>query len=249
MKEKEKQIERMNIYSRKQKSLKQSVSTGNISAVGSDHFAYKLGSKLNLLRKRKESFHVIEENVGELCEKCKGQLDDKRETNEEPVESVKKNTSIEEDSNASTKNIEAVVISVVKKVDKIVKPSPEEEATEEREEDASSIEEILEGKLSSPGGSLRSNKTMTPQEKVRLWLPMNSEPKWDNEKKEMKVNFVLDTVPVDNQDKEDEFKSVEKNSTKETDMENDSLNDEPADLKDNEHFKESFETVVNAPIP
>ena len=242
LKEKEKQIERLNIYSRKQKSLKQSVSTGNISALGSDHFAYKLGSKLNLLRKRKESFHIIEENVGDLCEKCKEQLEEKRENNEEQVESVKKNTSIEEDSNASTKNIETVEISVVKKEEKNEKTTNDEEANEERDEETSSIEEILEGKLSSPGGSLRSNKTMTPQEKVRLWLPMNSETKWDIQKKEMKVNFVLDS-----QDKEDELKIEEKNS-KETDIENDSLNDEPAN-KENEYFKESFETVVNAPIP
>ena len=243
MKEKEKQIERLNIYSRKQKSLKQSVSTGNLSAVGSDHFAYKLGSKLNLLRKRKESFHIIEENIRDLCDKCKEQLDDRR-PNEDKIENVKKNNSIEEDSNAS-KKIETVEISVVKKEDKIVKTTNDEEANEERDEETSSIEEILEGKLSSPGGSLRSNKTMTPQEKVRLWLPMNSETKWDNEKKEMKVNFVLDR---DSQDKEDEFKIEEKNS-KETDIENDSLNDEPANFKENEYFKESFETVVNAPIP
>ena len=244
MKEKEKQIERLNIYSRKQKSLKQSVSTGNISAVGSDHFAYKLGSKLNLLRKRKESFHIIEENVGDLCEKCKEQLDEKRENNEEQVESVKKNTSIEEDSNASTtKNIETVEISVVKKEEKNEKTTNDEEANEERDEETSSIEEILEGKLSSPGGSLGSNKTMTPQEKVRLWLPLNSETNWDNEKKEMKVNFVLDR-----QAKETDFKSEEKNY-KETDIENDSLNNEPANFKENEYFKESFETVVNAPIP
>ena len=233
----------MNIYSRKQKSLKQSVSTGNLSAVGSDHFAYKLGSKLNLLRKRKESFHVIEENVGELCEKCKEQLDDKRENDEEQVESVKKNTSLEEDSIASTKNIETVEITVVKKEDKFVNTTNDEEENKERDEETSSIEEILEGKLCSPGGSLRSNKTMTPQEKVRLWLPMDSETKWDNEKKEMKVNFVLDS-----QDKEEEFKFEEKNS-KETDMENDSLNEESANLKENEYFKESFETIVNAPIP
>ena len=59
----------------------------------------------------------------------------------------------------------------------------------------------------------------------------------------MKVNFVLDR-----QDKEDEFKNEEKNY-KETDIENDSLNNEPANFKENEYFKESFETVVNAPIP
>ena len=83
---------------------------------------------------------------------------------------------------------------------------------------------------------------MTAQEKVRLWLPMNSETKWDNEKKEMKVNFVLNS-----QDKEEELKSEEKNS-KETDIENDSLNEEPGN-KEDEQFKESFETVVDAPIP
>ena len=142
----------MNIYSRKQKSLKQSVSTGNLSAVDSDHFAYKLGSKLNLLRKRKESFHVIEENVGELCEKCKEHLDDKRENDEEQVESVKKNTSLEEESIASTKNIETVEITVVKKEDKFVNTTNDEEENKERDEETSSIEEILEGKLCSPGG-------------------------------------------------------------------------------------------------
>ena len=240
LKEKEKQIERLNIYSRKQKSLKQSVSTGNISAVGSDHFAYKLGSKLNLLRKRKESFHIIEENIRDLCDKCKEQIDDRRQNNEEKNENVNKNT-IEEESNASTKKTETV--SIVKSEDKNVKTTNDEEANEERDEETSSIEEILEGKLSSPGGSLGSTQTMTPQEKVRLWLPMNSETKWDNEKKEMKVNFVLDR-----QDKEDELKNEGKNY-KETDIENDSLNNEPANLKENEYFKESFETVVNAPIP
>merc|ERR1712242_96023 len=137
---------------------------------------------------------------------------------------------IEEESNASTKKTETV--SIVKSEDKIVK-----NITEERDEETSSIEEILEGKLSSPGGSLGSNKTMTPQEKVRLWLPLNSETNWDNEKKEMKVNFVLDR-----QAKETDFKSEEKNY-KETDIENDSLNNEPANFKENEYFKESFETV------
>ena len=72
---------------------------------------------------------------------------------------------------------------------------------------------------------------------------MNSETKWDNDKKEMKVNFVLDREA-----KEEAFK-MEENNSKETDVENDSLNDDPANIKENEYFKESFETVVNAPIP
>ena len=59
----------------------------------------------------------------------------------------------------------------------------------------------------------------------------------------MKVNFVLDS-----QDKEGEYK-IEEKSSKETDMDNDSLNEESTNLKETEHFKESFETVVNAPIP
>ena len=68
----------MNIYSnRKQKSLKQSLSTGNIN-VHSEDFAFKLGSQLNLLRKRKESFHVIDENIGDVCEKCKEQDEDEK---------------------------------------------------------------------------------------------------------------------------------------------------------------------------
>ena len=178
-------------------------------------------------------------------------MDDKRQNNEEKIENVKKNNSIEEDSSTSTRKIETVEISVVEKEDEIVKINSDEEANEEKDEEPneegdeenSSIEEILEGKLSSPGGSLRSNKTMTPQEKVRLWLPMNSETKWDNDKKEMKVNFVLDREA-----KEEAFK-MEENNSKETDVENDSLNDDPANLKENENFKESFETVVNAPIP
>ena len=46
----------------------------------------------------------------------------------------------------------------------------------------------------------------------------------------------------------EELKDIKEKNSKETDIEDDSLNDEPAN-KENEYFKESFETVVNAPIP
>merc|ERR1712106_510173 len=62
VKDKEKQVHRLNIYSnRKQNPLKQSVSTGNITCVGSDDFVTKLGSKLSLLKTQEKPFEIVEE--------------------------------------------------------------------------------------------------------------------------------------------------------------------------------------------
>ena len=74
--DKEKQVHRLNIYSnRKQNYIKQSVSTGNIDCVGSDDFATKLGSKLNLLKTQEEAFEIVEKNEQEKT-KIKGQQED-----------------------------------------------------------------------------------------------------------------------------------------------------------------------------
>ena len=55
-------MHRLNIYSnRKQNPLKQSVSTGNITCVGSDDFVTKLGSKLSLLKTQEKPFEIVEE--------------------------------------------------------------------------------------------------------------------------------------------------------------------------------------------
>ena len=234
------------------------MSTGNIN-VHSEDFAFKLGSQLNLLRKRKESFHVIDENIGDVCEKCKEQDEDEKiENRKEKDEDEEKVTStsrdeekkkVEEKKDSDEEND----TSVKGKEDN---PNQESKGTKneetntdkdqtEVENSISSIEENLEGKLSS-ASSLRSSKTMTPQEKVRLWLPLNSEAKWDSKKNEIKVDFVLGKDSI--QDKRERFRT-EKEDTKDEDFENDSLNDEPTKLKEDEDFKESFETVVNAPIP
>ena len=233
--------------------MKQSLSTGNIN-VHSEDFAFKLGSQLNLLRKRKESFHVIDENIGDVCEKCKEQDEDEKiengkEKEEEKVTSTSQDEEkkeIDEKSDSDDEN------------EKVKEDNPKQESKGTKNEETntdkdqtevensiSSIEEILEGKLSS-ASSLRSSKTMTPQEKVRLWLPLNSEAKWDSKKNEIKVDFVLGKDSI--QDKRERFRT-EKEDTKDEDFENDSLNDEPTKLKEDEDFKESFETVVNAPIP
>ena len=249
LKEKEKQIQRLNIYSnRKQKSLKQSASTGNINSLGSDDFACKLGTKLNLLRKRKESFHVIEEKNGDLCDKCKEKevyeimknTEGKNEINEEGKQLVKNDkqqmTSAEEGNN-QMKSKEDLEYNKTEEI-KIYKDQAEIDHS------MSSIEEILEGKLSSPCSSLRSTKTLTPKEKVRLWLPKNSQTTWDSETNEIKVDFMLDKGS--NTEKRDRFKMEKKDSQEE--FENDSLNDEPIISIKKENLKESFETVINASL-
>ena len=59
-------MHRLNIYSnRKQNPIKQSVSTGNINCVGSEDFATKLGSKLNLLKTQEEAFEIVEKKEDE----------------------------------------------------------------------------------------------------------------------------------------------------------------------------------------
>ena len=249
LKEKEKQIQRLNIYSnRKQKFLKQSASTGNINSLGSDDFACKLGTKLNLLRKRKESFHVIEEKNGDLCDKCKEKevyeimknTEGKNEINEEGKQLVKNDkqqmTSAEEGNN-QMKSKEDLEYNKTEEI-KIYKDQAEIDHS------MSSIEEILEGKLSSPCSSLRSTKTLTPKEKVRLWLPKNSQTTWDSETNEIKVDFMLDKGS--NTEKRDRFKMEKKDSQEE--FENDSLNDEPIISIKKENLKESFETVINASL-
>ena len=233
--------------------MKQSLSTGNIN-VHSEDFAFKLGSQLNLLRKRKESFHVIDENIGDVCEKCKEQDEDEKiengkEKEEEKVTSTsqdeeKKEIEEKRDSDNENEKVKEDNPKQESKGTKNEETNTDKDQTEV-ENSISSIEEILEGKLSS-ASSLRSSKTMTPQEKVRLWLPLNSEAKWDSKKNEMKVDFVLGKDSI--QDKRERFRT-EKEDTKDEDFENDSLNDEPTKLKEDEDFKESFETVVNAPIP
>ena len=229
------------------------MSTGNIN-VHSEDFAFKLGSQLNLLRKRKESFHVIDENIGDVCEKCKEQDEDEKiengkEKEEEKVTSTsqdeeKKEIEEKRDSDNENEKVKEDNPKQESKGTKNEETNTDKDQTEV-ENSISSIEEILEGKLSS-ASSLRSSKTMTPQEKVRLWLPLNSEAKWDSKKNEMKVDFVLGKDSI--QDKRERFRT-EKEDTKDEDFENDSLNDEPTKLKEDEDFKESFETVVNAPIP
>ena len=44
------------------KSLKQCVSTGNLNTIENEEFASKLGSKLSLLKRSKDSFKVIQDN-------------------------------------------------------------------------------------------------------------------------------------------------------------------------------------------
>ena len=188
------------------------MSTGNIN-VHSEDFAFKLGSQLNLLRKRKESFHVIDENIGDVCEKCKEQDEDEKiengqEKDEEKVtssspEEKKKN---EEKRDSDDENDTSVKVKEDNPKQESKGTKNEETKTDkdqtEVENSISSIEEILEGKLSS-ASSLRSSKTMTPQEKVRLWLPLNSEAKWDSKKNEIKVDFVLGKDSI--QDKRERF--------------------------------------------
>ena len=250
LKEKEKQIQRLNIYSnRKQKSLKQSASTGNINSLGSDDFACKLGTKLNMLRKRKESFHVIEERNGDLCDKCKEKevyekmknTEGKNESNEDGKLLVKNDkqqmTFAEEGNNKQMKNEEDLEYNKTEEINIYRDQAEIDHST-------SSIEEILEGKLSSPCSSMRSTKTLTPQEKVRLWLPQNSQTTWDSKTNEIKVDFVLDKDS--NTEKRDRFKMEKKDSQEE--FENDSLNDEPIISIEKENLKESFETVINASL-
>ena len=174
------------------------MSTGNIN-VHSEDFAFKLGSQLNLLRKRKESFHVIDENIGDVCEKCKEQDEDEKiengkEKEEEKVTSTsqdeeKKEIEEKRDSDNENEKVKEDNPKQESKGTKNEETNTDKDQTEV-ENSISSIEEILEGKLSS-ASSLRSSKTMTPQEKVRLWLPLNSEAKWDSKKNEIKVDFVL----------------------------------------------------------
>ena len=65
--EKERQVHRLNIFpNRKKAKIKQSVSTGNLSTVGAGDFVLKLGTKLNLLKKQKEAFEVLEEREEEI---------------------------------------------------------------------------------------------------------------------------------------------------------------------------------------
>ena len=155
-----------------------SVSTGNITTVGSQDFAMKLGSKLNVLRKRKESFHVIDEKIRDLCDNCKKEGDDvKKDDNNDEDDKVNATIQSEEDNNVHDKKIEDIEqekIIIVKNGEKnVVNISNEEIDPTYKANSMSSIEEILDGKLSSsPSGSMRSTKTMTPQEKVRLWLPL-----------------------------------------------------------------------------
>ena len=84
--EKERQVHRLNIFpNRKKAKIKQSVSTGNLSTVGAGDFVLKLGTKLNLLRKQKEAFEVLEEGEEEIVS-CAQQTSPEEQKNKKPLD-------------------------------------------------------------------------------------------------------------------------------------------------------------------
>ena len=195
--------------------MKPSVSTNNLStdpsSSGNEDFALRLGTRLNMLKSRNEAYDLIEEDFEELCDQCKNaeeffnNLDNKiskgsifflfRTRNSIKIFRDIEDCSKEEDS-------EETIITDLKIKTKNTKISEEKEKNNEEDD------------------SPRSNKTLTPKEKVRMWLP---------------VAEALSNNPEDDLAKPRELSKLDDPNLKES-------SDYPAE---EDAFNQSFETVIH----